>query len=106
MNSSTDNLEGKVLQESKGAIALQSLQDKVAIYETITTEVKILAMLDPIKISAQLTKQDVLIGDSSGAMKWNDDVDTLAVGKSYQFTDLEVRTYRDQKFLTTSLDGL
>ena len=124
VNSSTDNLEVKVLhktkvQESKKAIAVQKLQDKEAIqisqskllpaYETITIQAKILAILDPMKISAHLTKQDVIIGDSSGTMKvtvWNDDVYTLAIEKSYQFTDLQVRTYRDQKFLTTSLDGL
>ena len=123
LNKTTDNLEVKVLyktkvQESKRAITVQDAEDKIVQiaqskllpdYKRIQIEAKILTMLDQIKISAKLTKQDVVIGDSSGTMKLtvsNDDVGSLQLGESYHFTNLQVRTYRQQKFLTTTFDGL
>ena len=52
-------------------------------------------------------KQDVIIKDKSGAAKltvWDEDVNTMTVGKSYKLTGMLVREYLGNKYLSTSID--
>ena len=77
-------------------------------FQTIIVIAKILSIGDPVEVKTGLTKQDLIISDSSGTAKltvWQDDVDALSVGTCYIFNKVTVRTYDGLKYLTPPKAG-
>ena len=67
-----------------------------SVYEKISCSNKVIKIDEPLKVSGGITKQDTVIADDTGAIKltlWENDIGTIEEGKSYDFSNVIVRTY-------------
>lgn len=74
-------------------------------YDQISVKVKVLKIDDPVTVNGGLTKQDVIISDNTGTVKftiWEDVVNLLEVGQSYHLKNVVVREYMNQKYISMS----
>lgn len=123
LNANSSSLEVKLLGQTKLSEAdiEMSFEDstdndvkitqirEMADYEKVKVQAKVITTLDPVKVSVNNTKQDVVIGDETGSMKltlWNKDVNTLQDGESFLIENIQIRSFRNQKFLSSTRDGM
>jgi ssDNA-binding replication factor A large subunit len=71
-----------------------------SVYEKISCSDKV---IESLKVSGGITKQDTVIADDTGAIKltlWENNIGTIEEGKSYDFSNVIVRTYNNSKYLS------
>ena len=88
-------------------IMLDSLEDKCN-FDKVTFSAKAIRVDDPIHIAAGKTKQDVIVADASSTARvtlWESDIGKLTQDESYKFTNLVVRTYNREKYLSLPREG-
>ena len=69
---------------------------------------KVIRVDDPMKIPGGLRKQDTMVGDKSGTIRfivWESEIGHVETGCSYKLAEVMVRDYRGNKFLSTSREG-
>ena len=82
--------------------------DSRSSFEKVSLVAKVLRVCDPVKVSGGLSKQDIIIADSSDCGKltvWEKDVGCVTEGSSYRFSNVVIRSYQLQKFLSLPKDG-
>ena len=92
---------------SNPEIQLKALPDKNA-YDKVSITAKILHLEDPVKVSGGLSKQDVTIADATAAARltlWESDVHSVREGGSYELSNLVVRSYLGDKYLSMPKEG-
>ena len=85
-------------------ITLDSLGTKNE-YDKVTVSAKVIRIDEPTQVSGNLTKQDLIIADATAAAKitlWEDRVDTIDEGDSYEFKNVNVRSFKQEKYLSVS----
>ena len=88
-------------------ITLDALPMK-SVYDKVTLNAKVINVEAPAKVSGGLTKQDVVIADSTSPARitlWERDIGQLTEGNSYRFTDIVVRMYQQEKYLSVPKDS-
>ena len=89
-------------------IKLKDLGTKKKEYDRITTRATVLKMTEPMSVGKELIKQEVTIADDTEAALitlWEDNINTLITGQSYQFNRVVVRTYRGNFQLSLQQTG-
>ena len=77
-------------------------------FERVTVSVKVIRVDDPMEIPGGLRKQDTMVGDKSGTIRftvWESEIGQMETGCSYKLVGVMVRDYRGNKFLSTSREG-
>ena len=67
-----------------------------------------MALEDPVEVKAGLIKQDITLADHTGTARlvlWQQDVNKLKIGTSYQLENLLVKTYNGSKYFTVEKSG-
>ena len=88
-------------------IELKDLGNKEE-YDKITVRAQVIKLADPAQVSRGLTKQEVTIADSTEATiltLWEEDINKLSLGQTYQFNRVIVRTYRGKRQLSFPPSG-
>ena len=88
-------------------IELNTLCEKEE-YDKITVRAQVIKLADPAQVGRGLTKQEVTIADSTEAAiltLWENDVNTLSLGQTYQFNRIVVRSYRGKRQLSYPTSG-
>ena len=83
-------------------ITLDQLKD-VSNYKRVTVLAKILSEDKVVELQNGLTKQDYVIGDSTGkatATVWENNVGLFSVGSSYKMAGVMVRVFNGKKYLS------
>ena len=78
-------------------------------FEKIIIDAKVLVTLDPVKVLPTHTKQDVIVADPTGGIKltlWNNDINTLEDEVSYNLQNIQIRTFNNKQYLSSTRDGL
>ena len=92
---------------SSNLIILENLQNKCN-FEKVTFSAKAIRVDDPIRVGAGKTKQDIAVADASSTARvtlWENDIGKLTQDVSYKFTNLIVRTYNREKYLSLPKEG-
>ena len=74
-------------------------------YERVTVEAKVIQLHEPQEVSGEMRKQDLLIADSSGSIQltiWQEMIGTVSKDQSYRFTNMMVRIFKGNKYISTS----
>ncbi len=85
--------------------------DKIAnrtVYDKVSIRAKVVRVDQPVKVSGNLTKQDLALADATGSIKltlWQDKIGSIEQGTSYHFTNMVVRTYLHTKYLSMPKEG-
>ena len=77
-------------------------------YQRVSVTVKVVVENDPVEVRKDLTKQEYVIGDSTGCCQittWEDNVGLFSVGQSYKLSNLMVRSFKGKKYLSIPKDG-
>ena len=77
-------------------------------HDKVTVSAKVPHVDQPIQVSANLTKQDVIIADATASAKitlWEDNLNTVDEGQSYEFKSVTVRCYKQEKYLSIPKKG-
>ena len=78
-------------------------------FEKIVLDAKVIVTLDPVKVSSTQTKQDVIVADSTGGIRltlWNNDINMLEDEVSYNLENIQIRTFNNKQYLSSTRDGL
>ena len=90
--------------ETKDAITPISAVQQFNQYERVTVEAKVMQLHEPQEISG-MKKQDLLIADTSGCIRltiWEETIGKVTKDQSYRFTNMMVRIFKGNKFISTS----
>lgn len=77
-------------------------------YQKVSVRIKVIAENNPVQGKKGLTKQEYIIGDSTGCCKittWEDNIGLLVKDCSYKLSNLLVRTFNEKKYLSIPKDG-
>ena len=77
-------------------------------YDKVSISGKVIRVQSPVKLARGLTKQDVTLADKTGAIKvtlWQNFVGCLQDESRYELTNLNVRTYKYEKYLSVPKEG-
>lgn len=77
---------------------------KLLNFQRVTAVVKVKAVEEKCQVPDGRWKQDIKISDECGSGRltvWQDEIGKMDVGKSYRLSDVMVREFRGQKFLST-----
>ena len=88
-------------------VSLDQLQDKTN-YQRITVLVKILDQKEVMEIHPGLSKQDCIVGDSTGTTTltlWEDNIGQIDVGMSYRLSGVIVRSFNGKNYLSVPKDN-
>ena len=69
---------------------------------------KVIAINEPLNVSGGKTKQDITVADSTSTSRltlWQENVDTLTQNQSYHLSNMVVREYQNQKYLSMARIG-
>ena len=80
----------------------------MAEYTRVTVMVKVVSKWKAVKRDGGLTKQDVVVADTTGVMPvtlWEEKVDSLVPLQSYKLSQFVVRDYNMKKSLSLSKQG-
>ena len=94
------------VQDTDTTIVLKDVPD-LTTYSKVTFTAKVISVSKPEKISNGLTKQEVIVSDSTGPARltlWEADIDSLQEFQSYVFRDMNVRSFKNEKYLTKPRD--
>lgn len=89
-------------KETSTMISLDTLQT-LSNYQVISVKAKVLKRNEPTEIKPGLVKQDFTIADGTGIAElvlWQEDINKLSVGESYELEQLMVRSFDGKPFLT------
>ena len=95
------------VQASIETIALNELRD-VPDFDIVTVSAKVGKSGEKIEVKPGLFKQDLAISDETGTARltlWQDTIDSLTVGTSYSLQGLQVRSFKDKKYLSEPKSG-
>ena len=98
---------GDITKLTTSEITLSDLSTKNT-FDKVSVPAKVLRVDDPVKVSDNLTKQDIVVVDSTSAAKltvWEANVGCVTEGESYRFVNLVVRSYQHSKYLSLLKDG-
>ena len=76
-------------------------------FQKVSCIAKILNVNEPMEVSGGKKKQDMTISDSTGNIRltvWEEHINKLEEDTSYRLSGLTVRTFKGQKFLSSSKD--
>ena len=80
--------------------------EKIPTKTFLTIEIKVLSIMEPKLIeSKQLNCQEMIVADESEAIRlsvWENEVNSMKQGESYQLQNVSVREYVGKKFVSTS----
>ena len=96
-----------ISSSTRNEIVLKQLQQQ-SDYNKVLVRAKVLRIQEAMKVAGGFTKQDVIIADATCAAwitLWEDDVGSLADQKTYEFTDVVVRSYQGTKYLSKPKEG-
>jgi len=82
--------------------------EELPLYKRYDVNVKVVSSSEEEIVSNGLKKQDLVVGDDSGSIRltlWESEIGKMEVGCSYKLSDVMVREFRGQKFLSTSKKG-
>ena len=71
-------------------------------------EAKAVHVDESVKVAGGISKQDVVIADSTSVAKimlWERDIGCVVEGKSYSFGQVVVRSYQHTKYLSVPKEG-
>ena len=85
-------------------ITLNSLGTKND-YDKVTVSAKVIRVDEHTEVSGNLTKQDLIIADATAATKITLWEDTIDEGVSYEFKNINVRSFKQEKYLSVSKKG-
>ena len=88
-------------------VNFSDIQD-LSCFEHVSVKVKVFNVDDVIEVKGDKRKQDIIIKDSTGSAKftvWEDNINKIQQGKSYNLADVVVWEYNEMKYLSTSLDN-
>ena len=95
----------KLEQVSSAITELRDLPE-LANFNRVTVQVKIITAFDPTTVK-DLTKQEYIIADATASSKiicWEENVGLIEEGHSYKLSGLNVRTFRNEKYLSVGKD--
>ena len=101
------NVEITIKDNLEEDIEIDQIQNKPT-YDKINVTTKVITTFDPVKVSLAHTKQDIIIADATGVIKptsWNEDINKLEDGESYKFPKLQIKSFRNTQFLSTTREG-
>lgn len=88
-------------------ITLDALEKRNT-FDTVSVDVKVLYVGEPVMVSGGIKKQDVTVADFTTAAKiclWQSDVGKMIEGKSYRLSNVVVRCYQSSKYLSVPKEG-
>lgn len=97
-----------IMEYPTGKIATLEETMQMQQFERVTVSVKVIRVEEAMEIPGGLRKQDVMVGDKSGTVRftvWESEIGQVQTGCSYKLTGVMVREYRGNKFLSTSKEG-
>ena len=81
---------------------------RITNFQRVSTNVKVIAINEPLNVSGGKTKQDITVADSTSTSRltlWQENVDTLTQNQSYHLSNMVVREYQNQKYLSMARIG-
>ena len=98
---------GDITKLTTSEITLRDLSTRNT-FNKVSVPAKVIRVDDPVKVSGNLTKQDIVVADSTSAAKltvWEANVGCVTEGESYRFVNLVVRSYQHSKYLSLPKDS-
>ncbi len=77
-------------------------------YQKVSVKIKVIKIDEPSMINGGLTKQDIIVADSTNVTRftiWEDYVNQLKMDESYILKSVTVKKFRDVKYLSMSMTG-
>ena len=81
---------------------------KIFDFQRVSVYIKVISITKPLTVTGGKTKQDIIISDATATSRltlWEEQVNTLNENNSYYLSNMVVRQYKSQKYLSMAKIG-